>query len=968
MVGTGDAAYVWATATWTEDGDVKPDGIDYWRISSEYPSEIDIRIPSTDILGAPWVRTDAINVTPELVEAIQGDNETVQLANSYRVDVSNVDYYISFSVSGSLNICTIRLPSSAANSADDTNLTRLIKDRAWISIGDYTIDVTTNATRSIIGTSLTFVFNFEVVSGTQPTGSGTVKPFVFGEDIHRGEVARQAFRQETPSIAGKGGSSGQIWSYGSNDEDAGWADPSGGLPDQNGHGGQYLKTNGTDADWAQGTLINEWVSSTSTNTVNLSVADTDSIPMGTFNESGIIDTENVSGFGNVFKTGKLRSLGFIYHVDATQGVAVQIRYSDTKPTGSTDAKNYGTLVRQVNDGTTDTTETVYDVPANRYFWFNWSGGGSRTASSRKLQMRAAYEAAETGDITGVTAGDGLTGGGDSGNVSVAVNPGDGVELVNDEVTIDLDGSTLSKSSAGLKLADGVPRDRGDWVSGTSYVVGDTVKNSSVVYRCNTANSDATFTASKWDDLSTDNDTAFKVSEVSDTLTTLADDDYFVVSDESATGDPNKKITKANLKSDLDIGELSSEGVRTATVSYDSTGVDSAGEIRKQGSEWQFYPASGEDWTKDLRVGASVDISQSGSIYSRFRITDSYRSGSAYHFSGTYTESGTFADGTDNTTIETLGQLVEWDDTVDSLAETGSDGKVATGKAVKEWSRIQRRTSSLNASTLAAQDRFLVMDASASNTDKYILKSELDKEFKFDVHDSIDHPLTTLADNDRIPISDESESGDPMYYVQLSTLKTFFQRTAAQLRTAIGNATSSVAGLMSSTDKGKLDAFPSVPANQSTAKKYELNVPASSGAATFVEAASGGGSAPNVKVGRRASYIASNTTMKDFVSVTITPSTSSKKILLTAIGGNWSSLGGNAITVEITDSNNATLTRAIYESNSSSFDSGTASLACSDSPATTSAVTYKVRAKHAGSSAGFHAESIFELCLRAEEYD
>ena len=46
--------------------------------------------------------------------------------------------------------------------------------------------------------------------------------------------------------------------------------------------------------------------------------------------------------------------------------------------------------------------------------------------------------------------------------------------------------------------------------------------------------------------------AFLVSGVTDTLTTLADDDNLVVSDESATGDPNKKITFSNFKTALAI--------------------------------------------------------------------------------------------------------------------------------------------------------------------------------------------------------------------------------------------------------------------------------------------------------------------------------------------------------------------------------------------------------------------------------
>ena len=43
-------------------------------------------------------------------------------------------------------------------------------------------------------------------------------------------------------------------------------------------------------------------------------------------------------------------------------------------------------------------------------------------------------------------------------------------------------------------------DRGAWTASTSYVVGDIVSNSSNIYRCKTANSDATFTSSKWDQL------------------------------------------------------------------------------------------------------------------------------------------------------------------------------------------------------------------------------------------------------------------------------------------------------------------------------------------------------------------------------------------------------------------------------------------------------------------------------------
>ena len=214
VVGSGSARRVYFRATLalvgTDLADVRDDG-NYWRFAAESGTSLDVRLPAGDVLAPPWARTDGTNVTNALIDAIQGDNETVDLDNTYRVDATNVDYYASLSESGVLNIGTIRLPSSAAGSADDLRLTRLVKERNWVDIGGYVIDVTTNATRSIIGTSLTFVFNYTVVSGTKPTGSTPRSVSVYGEDVHRGEVARAAFKGETPSIDGTGGADDNLW-------------------------------------------------------------------------------------------------------------------------------------------------------------------------------------------------------------------------------------------------------------------------------------------------------------------------------------------------------------------------------------------------------------------------------------------------------------------------------------------------------------------------------------------------------------------------------------------------------------------------------------------------------------------------------------------------------------------------------------------------------------------------------------
>ena len=226
LVGTGDAAYIYATATWDEVEDVSNvvSNGDYFLIAQDEPTQLQVEIPSSDILDPPWVRTDGTNVTDELKDKIQGDNEEVTLQGDFRVDVSNVDYYVQFTEPGgeNPNILRIRVPTTATQ--DRTDLERLLQNGAWVEIGGYLLDITTNATVATIGTGVTFSSNYNILSGTKPTGSTTRKVDVVGEDIHRGEVSRQAFKEESPSIAGKGGTQNQVWTRGSGDENADWAD------------------------------------------------------------------------------------------------------------------------------------------------------------------------------------------------------------------------------------------------------------------------------------------------------------------------------------------------------------------------------------------------------------------------------------------------------------------------------------------------------------------------------------------------------------------------------------------------------------------------------------------------------------------------------------------------------------------------------------------------------------------------
>ena len=245
-----DGDYVYARADWVETGDIASvqEYGDYFRIGHKVPSKLKVELPWTDILGAPWVKPSGTRYKAETLPPTadyiladgavisaeeaknhdQGDNEEVTLRGDFRVNATNVTHYVTFTEPGGglPNILKIRIPKTSDptddNGLDKTDLERLLQNGAWTEIDDYLLDITSNATVATIGTSVTFTANYAVLSGTKPTGSDTRKVRVVGEDVHRGEVARQSFKQETPSVAGKGGAAGRVWGWVSSATDAGW--------------------------------------------------------------------------------------------------------------------------------------------------------------------------------------------------------------------------------------------------------------------------------------------------------------------------------------------------------------------------------------------------------------------------------------------------------------------------------------------------------------------------------------------------------------------------------------------------------------------------------------------------------------------------------------------------------------------------------------------------------------------------
>ena len=78
--------------------------------------------------------------------------------------------------------------------------------------------------------------------------------------------------------------------------------------------------------------VKDYDSGATADNTQRSVSDTDAIQGPSLTESAVIETEDIASFGRVYKVGKLAAIKITYTMNATQGVAFQVRYSDTAPT------------------------------------------------------------------------------------------------------------------------------------------------------------------------------------------------------------------------------------------------------------------------------------------------------------------------------------------------------------------------------------------------------------------------------------------------------------------------------------------------------------------------------------------------------------------------------------------------------------------------------------------------------------
>ena len=120
LVGNGNAAYIWATATWDEIENI-PDVADvgnYFLLSEDVPSKLPIDIPATDILDPPWLE-------PTGVERTDGDisvDTELQLANGDKIEAGEfVEWHDEHHV-GTFTLTGLRYNTSNSNmDAGDVN-------------------------------------------------------------------------------------------------------------------------------------------------------------------------------------------------------------------------------------------------------------------------------------------------------------------------------------------------------------------------------------------------------------------------------------------------------------------------------------------------------------------------------------------------------------------------------------------------------------------------------------------------------------------------------------------------------------------------------------------------------------------------------------------------------------------------------------------------------------------------------
>ena len=197
VVGTGDAQYLWATVTIVEVGNIQ-NFSDYFRISEEVPSGLDVDLPYTAIANPPWVDVD--------VDTQDGAPDFIYVQDggaAKRQDFDDVRRHISGHVSLGSYIVEGNIPSTGGKVYISSEASGLRQINVTWPTADLETDLATylisgqvlrigNLEGTILGSNASkntvanggYQFQIGNISGTVPSTGSTVTIIAEGQDVH----------------------------------------------------------------------------------------------------------------------------------------------------------------------------------------------------------------------------------------------------------------------------------------------------------------------------------------------------------------------------------------------------------------------------------------------------------------------------------------------------------------------------------------------------------------------------------------------------------------------------------------------------------------------------------------------------------------------------------------------------------------------------------------------------------------